>query len=325
MAERTLSYDALSPRFRGFDAYFAREVVPAAPALAAQSGRIWPLAALVALGAIYAFSAVAALLFWPAETAGFRPWAIASFVILLPGLVLAVATLPSNEPEPVLSAADWRAVRRRVARFFGLDLPPPPGADELSTLVAAAPSPAAASAFEATARVAGVVASGPARGVRLDFVEGVVDGAPAAIFQLAFPGRYGGIAALLDRRIDGVSRAGMAAMATTLPESAADLEAYADAPNVAARLTASPNLARLAELGRDIGAPAFNLAIVDDGARLYLPLAEPIFADPAAETAEAGVGLALFDFDALIRFAESLSALFVAPALGAPAARRAAS
>ena len=51
MDQRTPSFESLSPRFRGFDAYFDAEIAPHAPALLATLPPLWDAAAGAPCGA----------------------------------------------------------------------------------------------------------------------------------------------------------------------------------------------------------------------------------------------------------------------------------
>ncbi len=315
MGQRTPSFEA-SPRFSGFDAYFAAEIAPFAPALAlrpaAPRRRSWPQRGLIALALVYLVAAPAALWFAPDEMARFRPWAIAGCAFVLIGVLIAFLTPQENEAGPVIADDVWIAARRRIAAFFGLAHTSPPDADELRRLVAAAPGPARAQAFTPIDRIGGVIRRGAATGAQVDFVEGRLAGAPVAVCTIRFDGAAPGLAALLDDRIADVDLAGLAPLTQPPPEAHPGLAAFAESDGEGKN--AGTDVAGLADAlaaARDaLRAKAANLAVVDDAARLYFELEAPIFGAPADRPRIDAVPAALADYDAILRLAERLAAFY---------------
>lgn len=308
------SFDALSPRFSGFDAYFQAEIAPFAPALAPRAASRPPLPLrlrlLLIAAAAYLALAPFALIFFPAETAQFRPWAIVSFFIILPGVLFGVLAPADAETRLTVAADAWAAARRRIAAFFGFEHAPPLTAAALARFVEICPAPKGADRFEARERILGRIRKGPAAGVIVELVEGVVGRAPVAMCAMRFGGAAYGVGALLDDRIPGVDRAGLAPMATGLPPGFRALAGFAENTETAARLTAPETLAAFAEIREETASTAVNLAIVDDAARLYFALTEPVFTLGDATPNAMSVGHALHDYDALVRMAEALTPLF---------------
>ena len=313
MDARNTSFDQLSPRFRGFDAYFQAEIAPHAPELApgaAETKRMsWGLRALIAAAAVYLATAPLALILFPDETAAFRPWAIVSYFIVLPGMLFGLLAPRDADESLTVAAEAWGQARARIAGFFGLEHAQPLQQAALNQFLAVCPAPADASRFVAHERIVGRIRHGAAEGVSLDLIEGELEGKAVAVCALRFPGAAAGIGALLDDRIDGLDRRGLDSLRLEAP-SAPKIVAYADSPKVAERITAPETLATLAEMRETTAANAVNLAIVEDTARLYFALSTPVFsADDDAPDAMA-VSHALHDYDAIVRIAEALRPLF---------------
>ncbi len=327
MARRKPTFEALSPRFGGFDAFFAVEIVPLAPGLAAsrRPWRIWGRRLLILAGLCYLAAAPAALFFYPAALATYRPWAIASCAILLPGVLFSLfGPADGDAPLPV-SLPAWTKARRRIAGFFGFEHTPPLKGEALRQFIQAcpAPMPALTGRLEARARLVGRIRAGQAAGVSLELLEGALDGAPVAACEFQFGAPSGGAGALLDGRIEGVRRVGLEALelpALPAPPGQARLAAFAATAEMGAMLTAPAILAALAEFVRESGAGGANLAIVDSAARLFYPLSAPMFARPDGPPTRSAIVRALCYYDALVRLAEALAPIFAAPAPSAESA-----
>lgn len=311
------SFEALSPRFRGFDAYFRSEIAPHAPALAplasSRPPMPWRLKVLLIAAACYLATAPFALIFFPDQTADFRPWAIVSFFIILPGVLFGVLSPPDPEAKVTVSTDAWNGARRRIAAFFGLEHAPPLADEDLTRFVETCPAPDGGGGFVAHERIVGRIRKGAAAGVAIELLEGALAGAPVAMCAMRYGGAAHGVGALLDDRIDGVDRAGLAPMATDLPAGHDRLAAFAENPETAARLTAKATLDAFASIREDTASRAVNLAIVDDAARMYFDLSEPVFTLGEEATGAISVGHALHDYDALVRMAEALTPLFRTP------------
>lgn len=270
----------------------------------------WRLRVLVALAAVYLASAPFALILFPAETAEFRPWAIVSYFIVLPGVLFGVLSPKDAETKLSVAADVWAGARRRIAAFFGFEHAPPHFGDALNRFVEICPAPDVADQFDAHERIIGRIRNGPAEGVVVELVEGRVGRAQVAMCAMRFGGKAYGVGALLDDRIGGVSRRGLENMATPLPAGVRRLAAYAENEDVAKRLTAPRTLSAFNEIREETAARAVNLALVDDAARLYFALTEPVFAAGDEQPDTMSVGHALHDYDALVRMAEALTPLF---------------
>lgn len=314
MAERTPSFEALSPRFQGFDAYFATEIAPDAPALAPRASEkrrlSWRLRALLAVAVVYLATAPFVMIFMPEGAAQFRPWIIVSYFIVLPGVLFGLLSPADAETQLAVAADVWGAARRRIAAFFGFEHAPPPEAEALRKFVELCPAPPAASAFVAHERIVGRIKAGPAAGVVVELVEGVIGDKPAAIAALRFGGPAYGVGALLDDRIDDVDRRGLESLRCDLPPGWRHLTAYADGTTVSERLTAAETLSAFAEIREATAAEAVNLALVDDSAKMYLALTAPVFVTGEATPNAMSVSHALHDYDALVRMAEALRPMF---------------
>lgn len=311
MASPMQSFDALSPRYVGFDAFFRAEIQPIAPGLghAPRAGPPLPQTILVVLAVAYLAAAPAVLLIYPEETASFRPWALASGGFLLAGVLFAVFGHRGHESRAMVSAGVWADVRGRLAGFFGLSHAPVPASGDLAAALARAPAPPAA--FKVELRVVGAISRGAAAGVEVDLMEGAAGGRHAAILAFGFPDKTPGLAALLDDGAPGVDRAGLEPMAVDLPARGdRPLSGYAETPAMARRIADPAFLDALAARRAAIGADAVNLAVVDDAARLYLVLSEPWLLAADSPPGAAAVGEALADYDAILRFAETLAPLF---------------
>lgn len=315
MADRPPSFDALSPRFLGFDAYFETEIAPNAPALAPRAGdkpRLsWRLRALLAIAVVYLATAPFILILMPEATQDFRPWMIVSYFIVLPGVLFGLIAPADAETQLSVAADVWGAARRRIAAFFGFEHAPPPDAEALRDFVALCPAPPdAAAAFVAHERIIGRIKSGPAVGVVVELVEGVIGDQQAAMAALRFGGAAHGVGALLDASVTGVDRRGLESLRVPLPDGWSHLEAYADGAEAAARLTSAETLTAFADIRETTAAKAVNLALVDDSAKMYLELTAPVFVTGEAKPNAMSVGHALHDYDALVRMAEALRPMF---------------
>ncbi len=314
MDQRTPSFESLSPRFRGFDAYFDAEIAPHAPALAPRAAvrqrMSWRIRLLIAAAAFYLATAPFVLILFPEATADFRPWAIVSYFIVLPGVLFGVMAPQDTETRLSIAGDVWAAARRRIAAYFGFEHAPPQHEDALRAFVEVCPAPPLAGQFIAHERIVGRVRNGAAAGVVVELVEGMADGAPVAMCAMRFGGKAFGIGALLDERIPGIDRRGLAALAAVTPPGHRHLTAYAENQEVADRLANPEILAAFAEIRDDTAAKAVNLAVVDDAARLYFALTEPVFATGGEQPHAMSVGHALHDYDALVRMAETLAPLF---------------
>lgn len=319
MSKHAPSFDALSPRFQGFDAYFAAEIAPDAPALApraAESRRMsLGLQALLAVAVFYLATAPLGLLLLPEETAPFRPWIIVSYFIVLPGVLFGLLSPNDAEAKLSVAAEAWAMARRRIAAFFGFEHAPPQEPEALREFVELCPAPPSASRFVAHERIIGRIKGGPAAGVVVELVEGVIDSQPTAMAALRFGGQAFGVGALLDDRIDGVDRRGLEALRTDLPSGWRHLTAFADGNAVAQRLTAPETLSAFADIRDTTASTAVNLALVDDSAKMYLALTEPVFVTGESTPDAMSVGHALHDYDALVRMAEALAPLFARESL----------
>lgn len=315
MARRMPSFESLSPRFSGFDLYFKTDIAPKAPALAAAvigGGRSFWRRALAALALAYVGAAATALVFYPAEIDAYRPWAIASLAILAPGLLFALAA-QDGDRRLAAPRASWLVARGRIADFFGLAHAAAPDPATLDNLVAACPAPPGARALEPEERIVGRIRTGRARGVEVHLIEGHIDERSAALCEFSFPGRAPGVGALLDDRIEGLPRHGLAELEIDPPPGHATLAAYAETDAAARRLTDPAILSALVEFREDMDAAAVNLAIVEDTARLFLFLNEPVYVDGGGAPTVSSVGQALHDYDALVRLAEALTRAFDSP------------
>lgn len=308
-----VSFDAISPRFRGFDAYFRAEIQPMAPGLARAPRTGAPLWRRLAIAAavLYLAAAPAALILYPVETADYRPWALASGGVLMLGVLLALAPGGSREPRAVVSANVWSDVRARIARFFGLRHGPAPDRAAIQAAVSRAPAPVGAAALKVETYVGGVIERGDAAGVVVELIEGRTGGRQAVLLAFGFDRPAPGLAAILDDRIPDVPRQGLEAMAVPAPLSPTRaVSIYAENPAMAERIADAAFLeafsGRLAAMGVDAG----NLAVVDGWARLYLALPEPWLIPGDATPGPGAVGEALADYDAVLRLAETLSPLF---------------
>ncbi|MGZ0186892.1 MAG: hypothetical protein ACKVH0_02630 [Alphaproteobacteria bacterium] len=302
MDQRTPSFEALSPRFRGFDAYFDAEIAPHAPALIPRAGErrrmSWGLRLLVAAAAFYLATAPFALIVFPLETADFRPWAIVSYFIILPGVLFGVLSPREAETQLSIAADAWTTARRRIAAFFGFEHAPPPKPEALSQFVEICPAPALGGQFLARERIIGRIR------------KGVVGKTPVAMCAMRFGGKAFGVGALLDDRVQGMDRRGLEGMEVPLPTSYRNLTGFAENQDVADRLTSDATLLAFAEIREETASRAINLSVVDDAARMYFALTEPVFAVGDQTPDAMSVGHALHDYDALVRMAEALTPMF---------------
>ena len=314
MAERTPSFEALSPRFQGFDAYFAAEIAPAAPALALgeceKRHLSWRLRALLAVAIVYLATAPFVLFFAPEGAAQIRPCVIVSYFIVLPGVLFGLLLPTDAETQLAVAADAWGAARRRIAAFFGFEHAPPPEAEALRKFVELCPAPPAASAFVAHERIVGRIKAGPAAGAAVELVEGLIGDKPAAMVALRFGGPAYSVGALLDDRINGVDRRGLETLRCDLPSGWRHLTAYTDGATGSERLTATETLSAFAEIQKATAAEAINLALVDDSAKMYLALTVPVFVAEEATPNAMSVSHALQDYDAIVRMAEALRPMF---------------
>ncbi len=314
MDQRTPSFEALSPRFRGFDAYFDAEIAPHAPALiprAAERRRMSVgLQALIAVAAIYLATAPFALIAYPDATEAFRPFAIVSYFIVLPGVLFGVLAPRDAEAQLSIAADAWAAARRRIAAFFGFDHAPPPRPEALKRFIEICPAPGHAVRFEARERIVGRIRNGAAAGVVVELVEGALGDVPVAMCAMRFGGRAYGVGALLDDRIPNVDRRGLESMRMPSPPNARNIAAFAENAEMAERLVNAETLAAFEDIREETASSAVNLAVVDDAARMYFALTEPVFAVGDHAPDAMSVGHALHDYDALVRMAEALTPIF---------------
>ena len=314
MDQPTPSFEALSPRFRGFDAYFDAEIAPHAPALIPRLGEryrmSWELRLLVAVAAFYLATAPFALILLPTETADFRPWAIVSYFIILPGVLFGVLSPGEAETQLSIAAGAWTVARRRIAAFFGFEHAPPPKPEALIQFLEICPAPALGGQFVAHERIIGRIRNGPAADVVVEWVEGVVGRTPVAMCAMQFGGKAFGVGALLDNRVQSMDRSGLEGMEVSVPSAYRHLSGFAENQDVADRLMSDKTLSAFAEICQETSARAVNLAVVDDAARMYFALTEPVFAVGNQTPNTMSVGYALHDYDALVRLAEALTPMF---------------
>jgi hypothetical protein len=314
MDQRTPSFEALSPRFRGFDAYFDAEIAPHAPALIPRAGERRRMSSgfrlLVAAAAVYLAAAPFALILFPVETADFRPWAVVSYFIILPGVLFGVLSPREAETQLSIAADAWTAARHRIAAFFGFEHAPPPKPEALNRFIEICPTPALGGQFLAHERIIGRIRNGAAAGVVVELVEGVVGKMPVAMCAMRFGGKAFGVGALLDNRVQGMDRAGLDGMEVLLPARYRHLSGFAENQDVADRLTSDETLSAFSGIREETAARAVNLSVVDDAARLYFALTEPVFAVGDHTPNAMSVGHALHDYDALVRMAEVLTPMF---------------
>jgi hypothetical protein len=220
--------------------------------------------------------------------------------------------LSPREAETQLSiAADaWTTARRRIAAFFGFEHAPPPKPEALSQFVEICPAPALGGQFLARERIIGRIRNGAAAGVVVELVEGVVGKTPVAMCAMRFGGKAFGVGALLDDRVQGMDRRGLEGMEVPLPTSYRNLTGFAENQDVADRLTSDATLLAFAEIREETASRAINLSVVDDAARMYFALTEPVFAVGDQTPDAMSVGHALHDYDALVRMAEALTPMF---------------
>lgn len=311
----TGSSGAKSPRLAEFDAYFTREIRPLAPGLAAAPprsrlpGRTLSLMALAL--AIIAGTPVAFHLF-PEVMAPYRPWAYVSCGFLAAGVVLsALGALRGPPSPPPVIPEIWDQTLRKVASFFGLRQASLPDAAALAATLSLSPVPAADS-FAARLRYIGAARAGAASGVSIDVLSGQCDGAPALILTLRYPSPAPGFAALLDQGLPETPRAGLDAMARDLPGLLAEHGAFAENDAVAARLQAPAMGADLAAAAKGLEVKAFNVAIVDHEARLFLAMDAAWPMSKESVPGPESLAKAVNAFDGLVAFADALAPVFAA-------------
>lgn len=317
MARPSYSFDAISARYAGFDAYFRSHIRPMAPGLAETPNTGMPLTQrlLIATAVLYLAAAPAALIYFPAETEPFRPWALASGGAVLLGLIFTVIGARDRHPHRMVSANVWAEVHNRIAGFFGLAHVDAPTTRELSDALARAPAPGGARGFRVRLRIAGVIRRGVASASEIDLMEGVYRNRPAAILAIGFQTAAPGLAALLDDRIEGADRDGLDRLAVSSEDAAArGLSLYAETAAMAKRIRDPAFLDGLRERLDAIGAVAGNLAVVDDAARFFLTFSDPWLVAADSPAGAAAVGEALADYDAILRLAEAVQPLFEAGA-----------
>jgi len=307
-------FDALSPRYRGFDAYFARELGPLAPGLTADAPkpRSSPgFKALLALSILVIAATPAATYFYPEATLPYRPWAYASCGLLLAGVLLALfgRSARSAGGAPHVAPEIWAKAVRQVAGFFGLAPAAAPTGADLSQTLALAPVPAAPT-FNPGARYGGALRHGAGAGVEVDAIAGQASEAAGLVLVLRFRGKAPGIAAMLDRRIPKTPRAGLEPFARPTPAVAGPADVFAENDAVAERLFRPDTLRRIAEASDSLGGKALNIAVVDDQARLYFMLEQPWPMPGDSQPGPDSVAALLAAFDGLAVMAEALAPVF---------------
>lgn len=311
-------FDALSPRYRGFDAYFAHELGPLAPGLTADAPQAGGLAggsvgfkALLALSIVVILATPAAIHFYPDATLPYRPWAYASCGLLMAGVLLALFGRFTRLGGGAAHVAPeiWARAIDQVAGFFGLAPAPVPTGGDIDQTLAMAPVPTAP-AFRPRTRYRGAFKHGAVAGVAIDAIAGQTGAATGILFVLRFSQKAPGIAAVLDRRIPETPRTGLAPFARPTPDAAGPVDAFAENDAVAVRLFAPGVLQALGDAAVSLGATALNIAVVDDEARLYAVLdsAWPLAADspPGPDSVVA----LLAAFDSLAIMAEAMAPVF---------------
>jgi hypothetical protein len=168
--------------------------------------------------------------------------------------------------------------RRRIAAFFGFEHAPPPKPEALIQFLEICPAPALGGQFVAHERIIGRIRNGPAADVVVEWVEGVVGRTPVAMCAMQFGGKAFGVGALLDNRVQSMDRSGLEGMEVSVPSAYRHLSGFAENQDVADRLMSDKTLSAFAEICQETSARAVNLAVVDDAARMYFALTEPVFA-----------------------------------------------
>lgn len=315
MNRRTMrDFEALSPRYRGFDPHFAHELGPLAPGLTSNAPRENGSArfkALLALSILVILATPAAIHFYPEATLPYRPWAYASCGFLLAGVLLAMcgrsARLGGGAAH--VTPEIWARAVEQVASFFGLASAPTPTGADLDQSLAMAPVPTAPT-FRPLTCYRGVLKHGAVAGVAVDAIAGKAGGVMGILIVLRFSEKAPGIAALLDRRISETPRTGLAPFARPTPDAAGPVDAFAENDAVAARLFAPTALQGIAAAVASLGATALNIAVVDNEARLYAVLGS---AWPLADDSPPGpdsVAALLAAFDSLAIMAEAMAPVF---------------